>query len=146
MSSPDMPRPASRYGANRTPTKTSGIGGKIIAVLLVVLLVAAVVLVARYINNRQSVEVTASMTSFERVDDNTMKLWVDVTREDPAEPAYCIVTAINYAMAEVGRREILLPPGGESMERMEVLIPTWDVPVSGSVYGCSTTVPSFLNL
>ncbi|QGU06869.1 hypothetical protein COCCU_04615 [Corynebacterium occultum] len=146
MSSPDIHRPTSRYGTDRTPAKPSGIGGKVIAVLLVAGLIAAVILIAQYINNRQSVEVTASMTSFERVDDNTMRLWVDIVREDPAEPAYCIVTAINYAMAEVGRREILLPAGGEDMERREVLIPTWDVPVSGSVYGCSTSVPSFLNL
>lgn len=146
MSSPDIQRPASRYGADRTPDKPSGIGGKILAVLLVLTLILVVIFVARYINNRQSVDVTASMASFERVDDNTMRLWVDVTREDPAEPAYCIVTALNYGMAEVGRREILLPAGGEGMERMEVLIPTWDVPVSGSVYGCSTSVPSFLNL
>ncbi|MGP6173699.1 DUF4307 domain-containing protein [Corynebacterium sp. A21] len=146
MSSPDIHRPASRYGAERNPTKPSGIGGKILAVLLVLMLILVVIFVARYINNRQSVDVTASMASFERVDDNTMRLWVDVTRENPSDPAYCIVTAINYGMAEVGRREILLPAGGEGMERMEVLIPTWDVPVSGSVYGCSTSIPSFLNL
>lgn len=146
MSSPDIRRPESRYGAGRTPEKPSGVGGKIVAVLLVLLLILAVIAVAQYVSNRQSTDVTASMTNYERIDDQTMRLQVDVGRENPAEPAYCIVTAINYAMAEVGRREILLAPGGEELERYEVTIPTWDIPVSGTVYGCSTSIPTHMDL
>lgn len=146
MSSPDIQRPASRYGRGRTPKKPTGVSGKLIAIGLVVLLVLAVVAGARYLNNSQQNTVSAEMTNFERVDDDTMRLQLDVTREDPSQPAYCIVTAIDYAMAEVGRREILLEPGGPEASRHEVLVTTRDVPVSGDVYGCSTVIPSYLDL
>lgn len=146
MSSPDIHRPESRYGADRTPKKPSGIGGKIVVIGTIILLILAVIVAARYINNRQTVSVSAEMASFERVDDDTMQLWVDVTRDNPEEPAYCIVTAIDYAMAEVGRRELLLPAGGEEVSRHEVMVTSRDVPVSGSVYGCSTAIPSHMDL
>lgn len=146
MSSPDMHRPESRYGADRTPKKPSGIGGKVVVLGAIILLILAVIVAARYINNRQEVSVSAEMASFERVDDETIQLWIDVTRENPEEPAYCIVTAIDYAMAEVGRRELLLPAGGEQVSRHEVFVTARDLPVSGSVYGCSTVIPNYMDL
>lgn len=146
MSSPDIHRPESRYGAVRAPKKPSGIGGKLIVIAAIIMLILAVVFAARYINNRHEITVSAEMASFERVDDDTMQLWIDVTRENPEAPSYCIVTAIDYAMAEVGRRELLLPAGGEEVSRHEVLVSTREVPVSGSVYGCSTVIPSHMDL
>lgn len=146
MSTPDIHRPESRYGRERNPKKPGGLGGKLVVIGAVILLILTVLAVARYINNRHDLTVSAEMTSFERVDDETMRLWIDVTREDPQQPAYCIVTAIDYDMAEVGRREILLEPGGEEVTRHEVFVTTRDVPVSGDVYGCSTVIPNHLDL
>lgn len=146
MSTPPHDRPSERYGTQQNPLKPRGIGGKIIAVLMVIGLLVGIVAIAQYFNNRTSIPVSASMVSYERQDDDTMTLWVDVTREDPSQPSYCIVTALNYAMAEVGRRELIMPAGGEEQTRMEVDIPTRDLPVSGSVYGCSVIIPPYMDV
>ena len=145
MSTPADPRPAARYGRNRTPATGRNLGGKMIAVVAVVLLVGLAVAIARYMAaDAERGDVTISMVSHERVADDTLRLWVDVTRKDPGVESYCIVTAMNYEMAEVGRREILVEPGGDAVQRFAVDIPSRDLPVSGSVYGCSTTMPSYL--
>lgn len=144
MSTP-VSRSTTRYGADRTPKTERNLGGKMIAVIAVVLIVGLAVAVARYLAaDNERGEVTISMVSHERIDDQTMRLWVDVTREDPDVESYCIVTAINYEMAEVGRRELLIEPGGDPIQRFQVDIPSRDLPVSGSVYGCSTQIPAHL--
>ena len=89
--------------------------------------------------------ITASLISHERIDDSTSRVWIDVSRNDPAVPGYCIITSLNYERAEIGRRDVVLPAGGEELTRMYVDIPVRDLPVSGGVYGCSTTIPSFLD-
>lgn len=146
MSSPAAPRPESRYGSDRTPQKPGGVGGKIVAVVGVLLIAAIIIALAQFLANRDNRDVTISMVSHERVDDSTMRLWVDVTRDDPDVASYCIVTAINYEMAEVGRRELLIEPGGDPIQRFQVDIPSRDLPVSGSVYGCSTIIPDHLTI
>lgn len=146
MSSPATPRPESRYGSDLTPKTERNLGGKMIAIITVVLIAGLAVAVARFLAaDAERGEVTISMVSHERIDDETMRLWVDVTREDPNVASYCIVTAINYEMAEVGRRELLVEPGGDAIQRFQVDIPSRDLPVSGSVYGCSTQIPGHLN-
>lgn len=147
MSTPATDRSHPRYGKNATATPQAGrnLSGKMIAVVAVVLLAGLAVAIARYMAaDAERGEVTISMVSHERIDDETMRLWVDITRKDPNVESYCIVTSMNYDMAEVGRREILVAPGGDALQRFQVDIPSRDLPVSGSVYGCSTTVPPFL--
>lgn len=146
MASQPFERPQSRYGAARPAQGRGGLSGKIIAVLMVALLIAFVIVVARYLSTRDDPTVKASMTNFERMDDATMHLDIDVTRSQPDVPSYCIVTAMNYDKAEVGRREVLVPPGGPETQRLGVEIPTRDRAVSGSVYGCSTQIPSYMDL
>lgn len=146
MSTPVARRPEDRYGADRTPQRPGGIGGKIVAIASVILLVALIFAVARFVADRDDRDVTVEMISHERIDDSTMRLWVDVTRENPDEPSYCIISAINYDMAEVGRRELLIEPGGDPIQRFQVDIPTRELAVSGSVYGCSTIIPSYLKI
>ena len=135
-------RPAERYGAARRPVdKSNRRTGR--AVILAVLFVAivTVVLFAQFISQREDADVTASMTNFERVEDDTLAMSIDVTRDDVDKPSYCIVTALNY---EVGRRDVVIPAGGPETQRIDVEITTRDLPVSGSVYGCSTNMPAFL--
>ncbi|KQB85897.1 DUF4307 domain-containing protein [Corynebacterium mastitidis] len=146
MASQPFERPRSRYGAARPTEGSKGLSGKVIAVLMVVLLIAFVIVVARYLSTRDEPTVKAAMTNFERVDDATMHLDIDVTRSQPGVPSYCIVTAMNYDKAEVGRREVLIPAGGPETQRLAVEIPTRDRAVSGSVYGCSTQIPSYMDL
>ena len=148
MSTPADPRSTARYGSEgggRNRKSQGNLTGKAIAIMAIVLLAGLAVAIARYMAaDAERGDVTISMVSHERVADDTMRLWVDVTRKDPNVESYCIVTAMNYEMAEVGRREILVKPGGDAVQRFEVDIPSRDMPVSGSVYGCSTSVPAYL--
>lgn len=145
MSTPAASRPTERYGKDRAPQTGRNLSGKMVAIVAVVLLIGLAVAIARFMAaDAQRGDVTIEMVSHERVADDTMRLWVDVTRKDPEVLSYCIVTALNYEMAEVGRREILVEPGGDAVQRFQIDIPSRDMPVSGSVYGCSTSIPPYL--
>ncbi|AIG63901.1 hypothetical protein CATYP_03645 [Corynebacterium atypicum] len=141
-----MARPVERYGATRRPLDptTNRWTGRAIIIAILVVAVLTVVFFAQFVMQRQDTDVSATMSNFQRVDDNHLAMRVDVSRDDPSKPAYCIVTAIDYDKAEVGRRDVILPAGGDKVQRLEVEIPTRDVPVSGSIYGCSSQLPSFL--
>lgn len=146
MSSPTPTRPSTRYGSAEGNPATRGLTAKIIAVIMVLALVVGGVFLVRYIQNRTTIPVEISMVSYERQNDNLMRIWVDVTRDDVTEPSYCIVTALNYSMAESGRREVILPAGGETASRIAVDIPTREYSVSGSVYGCSVNIPPYMDV
>ncbi|EFK54369.1 DUF4307 domain-containing protein [Corynebacterium genitalium ATCC 33030] len=139
-------RPAARYGSEQ-PRRTSGTSGKVVAVVAVILVALIVVFLGRYVMQRQAQPISATLVSHERVDDTTSRVWFDVQRDDSAidVPSYCIITSLNYDMTEIGRRDVVIPPGGEKQMRMHVDIPVGDQPVSGGVYGCSTTFPSYLD-
>ena len=72
-------------------------------------------------------------------------MWVDVKRKNVDTPAYCIVTALNYDMAEVGRREVYISPGGENLQRLQLDIITREPAVAGGAYGCGETIPFYLD-
>ncbi len=110
------------------------------------MVIALVVAFVRFMDQREAQTVTATMGAFERIDESSFQLDVDVTRDNPEEATYCIVTALDYSHAEVGRREILIEPGTETVVRVTTLIPTREAAVSGGIYGCSTNIPSHMNL
>lgn len=138
-------RPASRYGEDSRAPRARGVSGKLIVIGVIILLLIAGVFGFRYLQQREEDPVSISLVTNERVDDRTMRVWVDITRTDTEVDSYCIVTALNYAMAEVGRREVLLPAGGDDVQRLAVDVPTRDYPVAGSVYGCSTDNPTYMD-
>lgn len=141
-----MQRPSSRYRGNRETMATNNWTGKVIAALAVVIVVALVIALVQFMQRREAETITGTMGAFERIDDSTFQMNVDVTRDNPEQAAYCIVTALDYSRAEVGRREILVEPSTETVVRITTQIPTREPAVSGGVYGCSTTIPSHMNL
>lgn len=151
MAEPDSPSatPAdgtrARYGGAPKKAAPTITAGRIVAIVSVLFVVLIVGFTARYIMQNRAQPITASLISHERIDDSTSRVWIDVSRNDPAVPGYCIITSLNYERAEIGRRDVVLPAGGEELTRMYVDIPVRDLPVSGGVYGCSTTIPSFLD-
>ena len=151
MAEPDSPSatPAdgarARYGGAPKKAAPAITAGRIVAIVSVLFVVLIVGFTARYIMQNRAQPITASLISHERIDDSTSRVWIDVSRNDPAVPGYCIITSLNYEHAEIGRRDVVLPAGGEELTRMYVDIPVRDLPVSGGVYGCSTTIPSFLD-
>lgn len=134
-----------RYGSASEKSAPSITAGRIIAVISVLFVVLIVVFAGRYIMQRRAEPITANLVAHERIDESTSRVWFDVSRNDPSIPGYCIITSLNYEHAEIGRRDIVIPAGGEKEMRKYVDIPVRDVPVSGGVYGCSTTIPSFLD-
>ncbi|MEJ5997187.1 DUF4307 domain-containing protein [Corynebacterium sp. H130] len=135
-----MATPSATYGE---PTKR-GVVGPIIAIGAVLFVIALAVVAFQYFQKINAVDVSATTAGYELVDDQTLRVKVDVSRDDPEKQAYCIITSMNYDKAEVGRREFVIEPGGASTQRFEVDIPSRDVPVAGKVYGCSSKLPAHL--
>ena len=143
MSTATSPRPAERYGRNRG--SGGSIGGKVVAIVSGLLMIALLVVGARTIMERFNEPVRAEFISQEHIDDNTGRLWIDVDRKNPDTPAYCIVTAVDYSHAEVGRREVVLPAGGDEHSRIAVDLPVREPLVSGRIYGCSENLPFYMD-
>ena len=143
MSTATSPRPAERYGRNRG--SGGSIGGKVVAIVSALLMIALLFVGARTIMERFNQPVRAEFISQEHIDDNTGRLWIDVDRKNPDTPAYCIVTAVDYSHAEVGRREVVLPAGGDEHSRIAVALPVREPLVSGRIYGCSENLPFYMD-
>ena len=139
-------RPSARYG-NKPASQGGGVAGKVVAIVSVILVGLLVFMLGRYVMQRQEQPIAATLIAHEQVDETTSRVWFDVERKEDAmkEPSYCIITSLNYDMAEIGRREIIIPAGGESIQRMHVDIPVNEPPVNGGVYGCAVTMPPFLD-
>lgn len=148
MPQDSIDRPASRYGRTPAPRKAPRtLAGKWIVVGIIVVIILSVVYVTWTVRQRAvSSEVSASMAGFSTIDDSTLQMDVDVTRKDVNTPSYCIVTSLDINRAEVGRREVIIPAGGETTQRITTTIPSAGTPVSGGVYGCSTSLPAHLKL
>ena len=137
--------PSARYGTPSRRSGTGNVGARILAVCVVAVVALIAVAYGRNLLERQAVPVKADFITQEAVDDSTMRLWIDVTRKNPEIPSYCIVTALNYSFAEVGRREVAIPAGGEKLTRISVDLPVREPGVSGRVYGCSEDIPFYLD-
>lgn len=139
-------RSRSRYGSSSSsaPTGKPWTARALVLVLLA-MLVAAVVFGVQYVRSQQKVNADISYVTHEILSDDTARVWVDITRNRVEEPAYCIVQAFDYSKAEVGRREVAVPAGGESAQRIAVDIPTNHRAVAGGAYGCSGNIPSYLD-
>lgn len=135
-----MTAPSASYGE---PTNR-GVVGPIIAIGAVLFVIALGVVASQYFQKVSAVNVSATTAGFELVDDTTLRVNVDVSRDNPNVTSYCIITSMNYDKAEVGRREFVIEPGGAKTQRFQVDIPSRDVPVAGKVYGCSTKLPAHL--
>lgn len=130
-----------RYGE----TRNQKFSGKIVALILAVILAAALTYVVTQFLRTSDADVTAQESGGEVVSDERMTMSIDVTRKDPSQPAYCIVTALDYDKNEVGRREFVIPRGGEDVTRYKVDIPTRERGYAATAYGCSSTLPPHLD-
>lgn len=129
-----------RYGEK----KNNAFTGKILVIAFVVLLAGALAYIAVQFKNSSSADVTAVESGGSVIADDRLNLRVDVTREDPSKAAYCIVTAMDYDKAEVGRREFIVPASNEATTRHSVDINTRERGYAGKIYGCSSTIPAHL--
>lgn len=90
-------------------------------------------------------DVSGEATGFEVVSPSTVAVQYTVTRSDPSQPVVCVLRALGHDNSEVGRREVLIPGGANKQEGLRNDVPTSTVAAIGDVFGCSTTVPSYLS-
>lgn len=131
------------YGARDQNSR--GVSGKFLVIGIVAVLIAAGVFMWSQWRNSSDADVTASVAGFSDNTDDSIMMNLDVTRDRTDEPAYCIVTAMNYDKTEVGRREVVVAAGGSDVTRLRIKVPTREQAVATDVYGCSTVFPSYLD-
>lgn len=141
MNTVDTPVLKDRYGESRN----SNFAGKILVIIFAAMIIAAGVYIFSMLTRTSEASVTAVETNGEIVSDSKLTSQIDVTRDDPSQAAYCIVTALNYSKDEVGRREIFIPAGGDKITRYSMDIQTRERGHAAKVYGCSTTIPPHLS-
>jgi hypothetical protein len=72
-----------------------------------------------------------------------VELRLNVIRDDPSQPAVCIVRARSRDGEETGRKEIYVPPAAGPIV-LTTVVRTSRPPVTADVYGCSFAVPPYL--
>lgn len=90
-------------------------------------------------------EVSGQATAHEILGSDSVAVQYTVNRADPATPVACVVRARAQDGAEVGRREILIPAGTDLQVGARTVVVTSRPPVIGEVFGCTTSVPSYLH-
>lgn len=132
--------PPGRYSAAPVGPRRRGPRTLTILGALVGAAVAAVVVV----QTTGGEELDSEQIAFELVDDTSVRIRFDVTRGEPERAAVCIVRARSLDGSETGRREVYVPPDAEDVTTVVVVVRTSEPPVASNVFGCSYTVPVYL--
>lgn len=88
--------------------------------------------------------INGQQTSFTVRDDHSLTMTIQVQRDDPHRAADCVVRARSQSGAEVGRKEVLVPPANGTV-REQTMLATTTRAVIGEVYGCTYDVPAYLS-
>lgn len=135
-------RPEARYGRQRLSRR----GRRWLIVGLTVLALIAGVAVAIVASQRfNAADVKGELGGYRLIDAETVEVTVNVTRDDPSQPAVCIVRARSLDGSETGRREVLVLPSSQSAVQVTAIVKTSQPPAVGDVYGCGTDVPPYLD-
>lgn len=141
------PLPAGRYSRNaaRPPAEPETPSGRRRSWLISVVggLVGLGVAYIGY-QNLSATPISSEQLAFDLVDSSTISIRFDVTRDDPSQPAVCILRARSIDGSETGRREVYIPPGPDGVTTVTATVRTSEPPVASDVYGCSLTVPAYL--
>lgn len=137
------PSQRQRYAKESSQSTWSG---KMVAIFAVVIFIAFIVAGVKYVNSQVNKTISAKTATVEQVSGTIMRQWLDVTRKHTDRVSYCIVKAVDYDKNEVGRREVIIPAGGDKVQRIEVDITTTVPAASADVYGCSEDLPFYLSV
>ncbi len=131
---------------DRYPTPKGSVrGSRITAVVLTVGVVLLGVAVAWLGYNKfASKDIAAETVQYVIVDDSRIDLRFKVTREDPSEPAVCIVRSRSKDGSETGRREVVVQPSEHGTVELTTEVRTSRSPVMADVYGCGSDIPAYL--
>lgn len=112
-------------------------------VLLALAVTAGLVVAVVGYRNLGTAPIEGAEAAFEVLDDHSVRVTVEVVRDQPSRPAVCIVRARSIDGDETGRKEVYVPPGDRS-ELATTVLRTSRRPVTGEVFGCSYQVPVYL--
>lgn len=133
--------PEGRYGSRASMSPRP-----VLRWLLVALALAAAVLVTILgYRNLGSPPIEGKQVAFSVPDDHSVRVTLEVRRDEPHRPAECVVRARAESGDEVGRKEVLIPPSNATTVRNETVIKTSSRSITGEVYGCSYNVPEYLS-
>ncbi len=133
--------PAGRYSARRRP---AGSRRRSTAIVLALGIIAGAVVAVIAYRNLGSAPISGEQTGFSVDSPSAVTVQYTVTRNDPSKAAVCILQALSLDGSETGRREMYIPPSASSVSFYKATVHTSHPPVAGSVFGCSYTVPSYL--
>ncbi len=138
--------PAGRYPSGSGPSGIRRAPKRATKIALVALVLLVGLGVAYYGYTKFAVKpIEGNQLSFDIVDEDTMSIRFSVTRQDPEQPAVCIVRARSRDGSETGRREVYIPPESASTTvELTTEVTTSSPPAVGDVYGCSLDVPEYL--
>jgi hypothetical protein len=134
-------RPTARYGRQRLTRRSRR---RLVVVLSFVIVAAGVVLALVAYQRLGTGEVKGELGGYRLVDADSVEVTISVTREDPSRPVVCIIRARSIDGAEIGRREVLVPPSTAATVQVSAVVKATRQPVVGDVYGCGTDVPGYL--
>jgi uncharacterized protein DUF4307 len=134
-------RPVARYGQQRL---SRGSRRRLAVVLFAVIVAAGVALALVAFQRLGTGEVKGELGGYELIDGHTARVTISVTRKDPSRPVACIIRARAIDGAEIGRRELLVPPSSQATVQVTAVVKSNRLPVVGDVYGCGKDVPAYL--
>jgi hypothetical protein len=140
MTEASPPPPQTRYGRGRSlrPSRRRA------AILATGVAVAGVVLTAIVYQRLGRSDVEGTLAGYQLIDSQTVSVTISVTRKDPSRPVDCIVRVRAKDGSETGRREVLVPPSGQTTVQVTTVLKSSKPAVVGDIYGCGTDVPSYL--
>ncbi|TWF92716.1 DUF4307 domain-containing protein [Saccharopolyspora dendranthemae] len=133
--------PPDRYGSRARSAHTRPV---LRWVLLVVVALALTGVALIGYRNLGSTPIEGKQVAFEVIDDHSVRVTLEVQRDDPQRPADCVVRGRSEAGEEVGRREVLVHPAN-GVSRQDTVLRTSARATIGEVYGCTYNVPEYLS-
>ncbi len=137
---PEAPVPPDRYGSRARRRPRRSLRWSLPVLALAVGIVAAVVGYA----NLGSPPIQGTAVAFRILDENSVRVTVEVRRDDPHRPAVCVLRSLGVSGKEAGRREVLVPPD-DGTTYLRSVVTTSEPPATGEVFGCSYNVPEYLS-
>lgn len=134
--------------SDRYPTPKGSVrGSRITAIVLTIGVVLLGLALAWFAYNRLGTkDIAAEVQTYTTVDDRTIAMSFTVTRDEPGEPALCILVAKSNDKTEVGRREIVVQSSEHETVQIDTQLETSQRPVVADVYGCGSEIPAYLNV
>ncbi|AVL99910.1 DUF4307 domain-containing protein [Gordonia iterans] len=139
----DQPKPQSGPRATYPVEQSPSSRRRWFLICSVAVVIAGVALA--YIGFKQfgDPEVSGQAVGHEVLGSDAVEVRYTVNRKNPDAPVACIVRGRALDGSEVGRREVLIPPGAVQVGA-QTTVYTSRPPVIGEVFGCTTSVPAYL--